>query len=93
MHGHVSKHVKMQRKPTSSTNKHGKHIIAWSGKGEGVHKATGIMAMHPQMVTSKQSLMGVGCNHTTINLLKASSMAKPRTRQANTSIKHRIEQA
>ena len=47
----------------------------------------------PQMVTSKQGLMGVGRNHITTNPLRASSMAKPRTRKANTSIKHRSKQA
>ena len=35
MHGHVSKRVKMQRKPTGGTNKHGKCNIAMSGKREG----------------------------------------------------------
>ena len=33
-------------------------------------------------------LMGVGCNHTTTNPLKASNVAKPRPRKANISIKH-----
>ena len=46
-----------------------------------------------QMVTSKQGLMGVGCNHTTINPLRVSSMGKPRTREANISIMHRSKQA
>ena len=47
MHGHVSKHVKMHRKPTGGTNKHGKHIIAHGAeKGKGMHEVTGIMAMH-----------------------------------------------
>ena len=46
-----------------------------------------------QMVTSKQGLMGVGCNHATKNSLRASSMAKPRTREANISINHRSKQA
>ena len=45
MHGHVSKHVKMHRKPTSDTNEHGKHIIARSGKGKGTHGVT----WHPEM--------------------------------------------
>ena len=45
MHGHVSKRVKMQRKPTGGTNKHGKHIIARSGKEKGTHG----MAQHPEM--------------------------------------------
>ena len=34
MHGYVSKHVKMHRRPTGGTNKHGKHVIAQSRKGE-----------------------------------------------------------
>ena len=42
-----------------------------------------------QTVTSKQGLTGDECNHTTTNPLRASSMAKPRTREANTSIKYR----
>ena len=39
------------------------------------------------MITSKQGHMGVECNHTTTNPLRVSNMAKPRTREANTSIK------
>ena len=35
------------------------------------------------MVTSKQGLTGVRCNHTTTNPLKVPSVAKPRTRMAN----------
>ena len=50
MDGHLSKHVKMHKKPTSGTNKHGKHRIVQSKKkkkkGKGMHEATGIMAMH-----------------------------------------------
>ena len=45
-----------------------------------------------QMVTSKQGLMGVGCNHTTTNPLRASSVAKTRTKEANASIKHKSKQ-
>ena len=45
------------------------------------------------MVTSKQGLTGIRSNHTAINPLKASSVAMPRTREANTSIKHRSKQA
>ena len=41
----------------------------------------------------KQGLMGVGCNHTTTNSLRASNVAKPRTRETNTSIKHISKQA
>ena len=41
----------------------------------------------------QQGLMGVECNHTTTNPLKALNVAKPRTREANTSIKQRSKQA
>ena len=46
-----------------------------------------------QMVTFEQGLMGVGCNHTRSSLRRVLSMAKPRTREACTSIKHRRKQA
>ena len=46
-----------------------------------------------QMVTSKQGLIGVGCNHTRSSPQRVPNMAKPRTREANTSIKHRSKQA
>ena len=45
------------------------------------------------MVTSKQGLIGVKCDHTTKNLLRTSSVAKPRIREASISIKHRSKQA
>ena len=93
MHGHVSKRVKMHRKPTSGANKHGKHIIAWSGKGERYARSNQYHGDASQMATSKQGLTGVRCNHTTTNPLRASSVAKPRTREANTSIKHGSKQA
>ena len=48
MHEHVSKRVKMHRKPMGGTNKHCKHIITWSRKGRGMHKATGITKMPPK---------------------------------------------
>ena len=83
MHEHVSKRVRMHRKPTSGTNKHGKHIIAQSSKGERYARSNRHHGDASQMVTSKQGLMGVGCNHTTTNPLRVSSMAKPRTREAN----------
>ena len=62
-------------------------------KGKGAHEATNIMAMHPQMVTSEQGLMGVGCNHTITNPLRATNVAKLRTRDAYTSIKYKSKQA
>ena len=83
MHEHVSKHVRMHRKPMSGTNKHGKHIIAQSGKGERYARSNQYHSDASQMVTSKQGLMGIRCNHTTTNPLKVSSEAKPRTRKAN----------
>ena len=46
MYEHVSEHVKMHRKPTGGTIKHGKHSIAWSKKGKGMHGAT----RHPDML-------------------------------------------
>ena len=48
MHEHVSKHVKMHRKPTSVANKHGKHIITQSRKGRGMYKANSITEMPPK---------------------------------------------
>ena len=93
MHGHVSKCVKMHRKPTGGTNENGKHIIAWSGKGERYERSNRHHGDASQMVTSKQGLIGVRSNHTTTNLRRASSMAKLRTREANTGIKHKGKQA
>ena len=83
MHEHVSKHVRMHRKPMSGTNKHGKHIIAQSGKGERYAQSNQYHSDASQMVTSKQGLMGIGCNPTTTNPLRVSSEAKPRTRKVN----------
>ena len=45
MHEHVSKRVKMHRKPKGGTNKHGKHNIARREKGKGMHGVT----QHPKM--------------------------------------------
>ena len=92
MHGHVSKHVKMHRKPMGGTNRHGKHIITQSGKGERYARSKLHHGDASQMVTSKQGIMGVRCYYTTTNPLRASRVAKPRTREANISIeasKHR----
>ena len=93
MHGHVSKHVKMHRKPMSGTNKYGKHIITRNGRGERYARSNQHNGDASQIVRSKQGLIGVGCNHTTTNPLRVSSVAKPRTKEANTSIKHRSKQA
>ena len=77
MHGHVSKRVKMQRKPIGGANKYGKHSIARNGKGEGYAQSNWHHNDAFQVVTSKQDLMGIECNHTTTNPLRASSVAKP----------------
>ena len=83
----------MHRKPMDGANKLGKHIIARSGKRERHARSNWHHGDASQMVTSKQGLTGVGCNHTTTNPLRVSSIAKPRTREANTSIKHGSKQA
>ena len=93
MHGHVSKCVKIHIKPMGGTNKHGMHIMARSGKGERYARSNRHHGDASQVFTPKQDLVGVGCNHITTNLLRASSMGKPRTKEANTSIKHRSKQA
>ena len=90
MHGHACKHVKMHIKPMGGTNKHGKHIITRSGKGERYAQSNRHHGNASQVVTPKQGLMGIGCNHTTTNLLRVSSVVKPRTRKANISIKHGV---
>ena len=79
MYGHVSKRVKMHIKPTSGTNKHGKHIIAQSGKGEMYARSNQYHGNASQVVTPKQGLMVVECNHITTNPLKVSTVAKPKT--------------
>ena len=89
----MSKHVKMHRKPTGGTNKHGVQSIVQSKKREGYARSDQHHGDASQMVTSEQCLMGVGCYHTTTNPLKASSVAKPKTREANTSMKHEGKQA
>ena len=58
-------------------------IIAWSGKGERYAQSNQHHGDASQMVTSKQGLMSIGCNHTTTNLVRASSVAKLRIREAN----------
>ena len=76
-------------KANGGTKKNGKHIIARSGKEERYARSNRHHGDASQVFTPKQGLMGIECNHTTTNLLRASSVAKPRTRETNTSIKHR----
>ena len=45
------------------------------------------------MVTFEQGLMSVECNDTRSSPRRAPNMAKPKTREANTSIKLRSKQA
>ena len=73
----------MHRKLIGGTNKHGKHNIAQSEKGERYAQSNWHHGDASQMVTSKQGLMGVEYNHTTINPLRVSNMEKPRTRKAS----------
>ena len=89
MHGQVSKCVKVHIKPIGGKKKHGKHIVARSRKGERYARINRHHSDASQVVTPKQGLMGVGSNHITTNPLRASSMVKPKTREASTSIKHR----
>ena len=83
----------MHIKPTGGTNKHGKHIIAWSVKGERYARSNWHHCDASQMVTSRQGLVVVRCNHTTTNSLRASSVVKPRSKKANMEIKHGSKQA
>ena len=93
MHEHVSKRVKMHRKPTGGTNKHAKHNIERSKKGERCARSNWHQGDASRMVTSKQGLTSIGCNHTNTNSLRVSNVSKPNTRKANTSIKRRSKQA
>ena len=67
MHGHVSKRVKMHRKPTGGINKHGKHNITWKGNRKGTHRATWHSEMPPKWLSPR----------------RAPNMTNPRTREAN----------
>ena len=58
-------------------------------KGEAIHEATGIMAMHPKWLHPNKASWA---SDVTTRLLRASSVTKPRTREANTSIKHQSKQ-
>ena len=86
MHGHVSKPIKMHRKPTSGANKRVSIALHGAGKGERYSLSNRHHGDASQMATSKLGLMGIRCNHTTINPLRVSNVAKPRTREASTSM-------
>ena len=73
-------------KANRSTNKHGKNIIAQSETGERHARSNLAFGDTSQVVTPKQDLVGIGCNHTTINPLRVSNVAKLRTREASTSM-------
>ena len=77
MHGHVSKRVKMHRKPTSGINKHGKHKILQrkkkkKKKRKGTRGATQLPEMPPKWLSPR----------------RAPNMTNPRTREAN--IEHKV---
>ena len=55
----------MHRKPTGGINKHGKHSITRSGKREGYARSDPTSGDAYQVITPKQDLMGVRCNHIT----------------------------
>ena len=93
MHGHMSKHVKMHGKLTDGTNKHGKQSIAWSGKREGTHRVTSIMVMYPKWLHPNKASWALDVTTQPPNPLRASSVAKPRTREAKMLIKYRRKQA
>ena len=82
MRVHVRKRIKMHIKPTGGTNKYGKHNIARIRKGERFARSNRHHGNASQVVTSKLGLMGIGYNYANTNLLRASSVAKPRTRKA-----------
>ena len=83
----------MHRKPMGGINKHGKHSITWSEKREGYAWGDPASGDASRVVTPEQGLVGIERNHTTTNPLRASSMAKPSSREANANIKYRSKQA
>ena len=92
MHGHVSKRVKMQRKPMGGTNKHDKHIFVRSEKGERYAWSNWHHGDASQVFTSKKGFVGVGYSYITTNSLRVSNMAKPRAREVNTTVKYESKQ-
>ena len=69
------------------------HQAEWKKKKEGHAWSDLVPGDTFQMVTLKQGHMGVKRNHTTTDTLRVSNAAKPRTKEASTSIKHRSKQA
>ena len=59
-------------------------------KGEGMHEATGITEMHPKWLHPNKASWALDITTQPYTVLR---MAKPRTREANTSIKHRSKKA
>ena len=60
MHEHVSKRVKMHRKPTDGINKHDKHSIERKGQGKGVHEATWYPKTPPKWLHSNKASWALG---------------------------------
>ena len=50
MHGHVSKHVKMQIKPTGAQKRMASISSQGAEKGKGMHEATSITEMPPKLL-------------------------------------------
>ena len=57
-------------------------------KGKGVHEATDIMVIHSKWLHPNKTSWA-----SDVNPLRASSMVKPRTREANISIKYKSKQS
>ena len=60
MHEHVSKRVRMHRKPTSGTNKHVSISLHEAAKENDMHKAIGIIVMHPKWLHPNKALWASG---------------------------------
>ena len=89
MHEHVSKRVKDALKANGWSKQAWQAYHCTEQKREGYARSNPAFGDAFQMVTSKQGLMGIGCDHIITNSLRVSSVAKHKIREASTSIKHR----
>ena len=62
-------------------------------KGKSMHRATGIMVMHPKWLHPNKASWMLDVTTQPPNSLSASSVAKPRIRKVITSIKYKSKQA
>ena len=58
-------------------------------KGKGTHRATSIIVMHPKWLHPNKVSWALDVTTQPPNPLRVPSVAKPRTREAITSIEHR----